>query len=149
MNIKPTLWPDEAQDVLQIAFKDMPRGIEKTPAWGLKDNLGNNYAIEFPAYIVVAAKAPYSLTDRACSVDVGSVVSIPRLATDAAESLGYELIVYVHSNQKYYLTSVSNIKEHYALTSFGQDRYIWVVPIKRLTEYTQAKANKMQGVLLL
>jgi len=149
-NNKPTKWPDTASDVLQIAFADMPRGIDKTPAFGLKDVFGVNYAIELPTHIVVAVKAPYTLT-LACRQrpDVGSVVSIPQEATKAAERLGYEIILYVNSTQKYYLTTVSQIKRDYETVAQSQDRHVWVVPLKMLTEYTQAKADKMQGVLLL
>ena len=135
-------WPDKAPDFLQIAFADMPKDIEKAPAYGLKDGFGNNYAIELPAHIVVAAKSPYGL------VDVGSVVAISQDAIMAAERLGREVILYVHSTQKHYLTSLTNIKQNYSTFSGSKGRDIWVVPMKHLKEYGQAKADKMQGILL-
>ena len=137
-------WPDKAKDVLQIAFAAMPQGIDKAPAYGLKDPFGDNYAIELPAHIVVAVKATHGMDG------VGACVAIPQDAITNAERLGYDMIVYVHNGQKYYLTNVSNIKGHYTtIISRGQSCPAWVMPIKRLTEYTQAKADKMQGVLLL
>ncbi len=128
-------------ELLKTAFKDMPGDIVKAPAYALKDALGR-YAIKLPAHIVVAVTAPYGHTD-------GSVVSILRGATDEAEGLGYEVIVYVASRKKYYLTTVSHIKKHYTTVARSTDRHAWVMPLKRLTEYSQAKADAMQGVLLL
>ena len=132
-----------SKSLLTIAFKDMPGDIVKAPAYGLRDS-GGTYAIELPAYIVVAVSGPFnSITD------IGSVVSILQEATNEAERLGYDMIVYIHSTKKHYLATVSQIKKYYTTVARSNDRHAWVMPIKRLTEYSQAKANAMQGVLLL
>ena len=129
-------------DLLTIAFKDMPGDIVKAPAYSFKDNIGS-YAIELPAHVVVAVKTTYSVPD------VGLCVSIPQEAITEAQRLGYEIILYVHAKQKYYLTNVSKIKKDYIRINRGPDRPRWVVPFKAFTEHSQAKAkaNAMQGVL--
>ncbi len=131
-----------SDDLLMIAFKDLPGDVVKAPAYPLKDELGR-YAIELPAHVVVAVKGFNSVPE------VGSSVSITQDAIIDAERLGYKMIVYVHAKKLYYLTDVSTVKQEYIFINHCADRPMWVVPLRALTEHTQAKANAMQGVLLL
>lgn len=131
-----------SDDLLMIAFKDMPGDIVKAPAYAIKDALGR-YAIELPAHIVVAVKTTYSVPE------VGACVSIPQEAITEAERLRYEIVLYVHAKKGYYIAKLSKIKQAYVAINRGLDRPMWVVPFNVFTEHKQAKANAMQGVLLL
>lgn len=128
-------------DLLQKAYKALPEQIDKKPAYAIHDAFGNMCAIELTKYIVVARGAASSQPGH------GAVVSISRSAVEGAARLGFEVLLYLESTQKFYPVTVDYIKEHYIRVTYAGHQSFYVVPLKGFVEYRQQKFENMQEAL--